>query len=196
MFAHGSTQNLLLLAQARSDFFFIAKRNVKLLITLGKQVLNSSADGDYEILPNADLRLEAGETIHFTDGFHAHAGSEMHALIFYEYCEGYDLRKGNLSETSTQQNDLKLNEKFNETTTNKEDNVLLFPNPSANNLTIYSDEKIDQVKIYNISGLEVNAFQLSSDENRYFISHTFLRGSYLLHLKKGEERIVKQFVVL
>jgi hypothetical protein len=89
-----------------------------------------------------------------------------------------------------------LNEKYNETTTNKEADIFIYPNPSSNNLTIYSDEKIDQVKIYNISGLEVNAFQLSSDENRYFISHTFLRGSYLLHLKKGEERIVKQFVVL
>ena len=74
----------------------------------------------------------------------------MHASIFYEDCEGYELRTGTVSESLTQHNNKSLYEEYNKTTTNKEDNVLLFPNPSANNLTIYSDEKIDQVKIYNI----------------------------------------------
>ncbi|MBI2259209.1 MAG: hypothetical protein HYU67_09980 [Flavobacteriia bacterium] len=69
-----------------TDSYHVAKRRAKNTITLGKHVTPSTVDGEYEILPNADLRLEAGETIHFTDGFHAHEGSKMHASIRYQNC--------------------------------------------------------------------------------------------------------------
>ncbi|MBI2259624.1 MAG: hypothetical protein HYU67_12110 [Flavobacteriia bacterium] len=95
-----SIQKLRLVSQARPDSYYVAKRRAKITITLGKHVTPSTDDGEYEILPNADLRLEAGETIHFTDGFHAHEGSKIkHSLQKESYIIKINSQYSSISQT-------------------------------------------------------------------------------------------------
>ena len=77
-----------------------------------------------------------------------------------------------------------------------DNNFLLYPNPSSNQFTITSNEKVENIEIFDVSGTKMTHFQISSDSKSYYISHSFSKGIYIVHARIVNEIVVKQIVVL
>jgi hypothetical protein len=76
-------QNFDMGSQARSNYLYKAKRRAQVGIVVGKHVTPSTPDGEYRVLPNADLVLTAGEYIELTDGFETEFGAQFTISIEY-----------------------------------------------------------------------------------------------------------------
>jgi hypothetical protein len=82
-------QNERLGEQARSNYTYKVLRRAKNTITTGNLVTPKTDQGDYVVMPNTDLRLEAGQQIVLKPGTHIMAGAKAHLKINYEPCLGY-----------------------------------------------------------------------------------------------------------
>ncbi|MBA3683214.1 MAG: T9SS type A sorting domain-containing protein [Bacteroidetes bacterium] len=75
--------------------------------------------------------------------------------------------------------------------------ILLFPNPATNNITVLNEyEEIKKVLIYNLSGELINSLQLNETKINIPLEN-FPSGIYFMHVATLSEKIiVKRFVVL
>jgi hypothetical protein len=117
-------------------------------IAAGKNVTTEIPIGDYVIQSNGKVSLRAGETITLSDGFHAHAGSYLKALIEPLFICDYvapGKRSGNVQQYVI--NDYIV--KQTETTVMDKDYYLkLYPNPSAGEVTVeYNLNRSELVEI-------------------------------------------------
>jgi hypothetical protein len=132
-------QNQNLGAQARSNYTYKARRRAKYSITTGHLVTPKTDPGDYNVELNADLKLEAGESIHLKPGTHIKAGAKAHLFINYAACSGgksmlysddENINNSSTPELGAQNREVKTREMNN--------NINVYPNPSSNSFTVAS----------------------------------------------------------
>ncbi|MDX1651104.1 MAG: T9SS type A sorting domain-containing protein [Brumimicrobium sp.] len=192
-------QNENLGAQARSNYTYKAHRRAKYRITTGHLVTPKTDPGDYNVEPNADLKLEAGESIHLKPGTYIKAGAKAHLFINYAACSGGKsmLSSGNEEDNSnSSSNDRGVQEQMN-TTAEMKININLYPNPSANSFTVASmeDIPIDNLYIFNLSGKLVHS-EDKIDAARYDCAHNLEGGTYLMVITCVDGSIHRKKIVV
>jgi len=72
--------------------------------------------------------------------------------------------------------------------------IVLYPNPVNNILNISSEEKIELISIYNITGKII--FEEKNSNNDYNINTSiFKNGIYLIKIKLNNKTLIKRFIV-
>ena len=192
-------QNENLGAQARSNYTYKAHRRAKYRITTGHLVTPKTDPGDYIVEPNADLRLEAGESIHLKPGTHIKAGAKAHLFINYNACSGSSSMMVNNDDTNDNINSKSLNRPTNdsESVKVKADDIKIFPNPSHKKFTLASmqDIPIDNLYIFNLSGKLVHS-EDKIDVARYDCSHNLEGGTYLIVINCVDGSIHRKKIVV
>lgn len=192
-------QNENLGAQARSNYTYKAHRRAKYRITTGHLVTPKTDPGDYVVEPNADLRLEAGQSIHLKPGTHIKSGAKAHLFINYAACSGGKsmLSSGNEANNSnSSSNDRGVQEQIN-TTAEMNININVYPNPSANSFTVASmqDIPIESLAIFNLSGKLVHNEE-NIDAARHDCMHNLEGGTYLILITCVEGSIHRKKIVV
>ena len=192
-------QNENLGAQARSNYIYKAHRRAKKRITTGHLVTPKTDPGDYIVEPNADLRLEAGESIHLKPGTHIKAGAKAHLFIRYIECSGGKsmLSSGNEGDNSNpSSNDRVVHEQIN-TTAEMKININVYPNPSSNSFTVASmqDIPIESLAIFNLSGKLVHSEE-NIDAARHDSMHSLEGGTYLILITCVDGSIHRKKIVV
>lgn len=191
-------QNQNLGAQARSNYTYKAHRRAKYRITTGHLVTPKTNPGDYNVEPNADLRLEAGESIHLKPGTHIKAGAKAHLFINYAGCSGksnlasdneYDNSNALTNEEGVQEQEVKTPE--------MKTSINVYPNPSSNGLTVASmqDVPMESLYIFNLSGKLVHSEE-NIDTARYDCSYNLEGGTYLIVINCVDGSIHRKKIVV
>ncbi len=158
---------------------------------LARSTLETSQDFIAE--PNTTVTLRAGDEIIMHDGFHAQAGTELHAFIDDD-CDGVvgdEMPKSNAG-------NILLDYKT------KPIAMSVYPNPVSNIARIeyyLPSESLSQMSLLNIYGRTVKTLKEQSNNKRGNYSHDFdvsalPSGIYFLTLKSDGEVVTKQFAVV
>ena len=192
-------QNQHLGAQARSNYTYKAHRRARFRITTGHLVTPKTNPGDYNVEPNADLRLEAGESIHLKPGTHIKAGAKAHLFINYATCSGSSSMIVNNDEINANEASKVENHLANapENGNSKTDFIKIFPNPSDRQFTIASmqDIPIQSLAIFNLSGKLVHS-EDKIDVARYDCSHNLEGGTYLIVINCVDGSVHRKKIVV
>ena len=192
-------QNENLGAQARSNYTYKAHRRAKYRITTGHLVTPKTDPGDYNVEPNADIRLEAGESIHLKPGTHIKAGAKAHLFINYAACSGSSGMMVNNDDTNDNITSKTQNRMANapENIKAKTDPIKIYPNPSKSQFTIASmqDIPIDNLYIFNLSGKLVHS-EDKIDVARYDCSLNLEGGTYLIVINCVDGSIHRKKIVV
>ena len=77
-------------------------------------------------------------------------------------------------------------------------NVLLYPNPSSDQVTLrlnrFEKNESINLSIYNILGSLIEKRVVNSDQDVYMDIHGYAHGQYILVLQSGNRIIKKQFI--
>ena len=71
------------------------------------------------------------------------------------------------------------------------DNLILYPNPAKQHISVKSDFSIDTMTVYNMQGQQVCSFRNS----KHITLPSLSEGLYILELSSGDQRTFKRFVV-
>jgi hypothetical protein len=135
-------QNDNLGAQARSNYTYKSFRRAKYTITTGYLVTPKTDPGDYNVEPNADLILQAGEQITLKTGTHIKAGAKAHLKILYNECSG-NKNLGNSGNEKDGVTAAERSDSISSTSANpqrKENQITIYPNPTSGDFTIASKQ--------------------------------------------------------
>ncbi len=134
-------QNQNLGEYARNDYEYKAKYRAKNVIKTGNNLSPKTPFGDYNVQSNANLDLEAGESIEFKPGTHIKQGAKVHAYIWLNYCEPSGIAKKPrdvlkqyhfLSDEKTTTENDSITEKFAQNS--------IYPNPNDGTFTVNCKE--------------------------------------------------------
>jgi hypothetical protein len=185
--------------QARANYTYRAHRRAKYNITTGYLVTPKTDPGDYIVKPNADLRLEAGESIHLKPGTHLQIGVNAHIFINYDACSGSRSSYGNENDTPTtkvfQSN--QIIEEIQDVSQNKLDYIQIYPNPSRNQFTVASmqDVPIESIRVYSLNGTIVHS-ENKINVARYICEHKLDQGTYFVVISCVNGSIHRKKVVV
>ena len=192
-------QNENLGAQARSNYTYKAHRRAKYRITTGHLVTPKTDPGDYNVEPNADIRLEAGESIHLKPGTHIKAGAKARLFINYNACSGSKSMLSNNNDDENGNTKSKTAERNVEDEDRKtvHDLIKIFPNPSNSQFTIASmqDIPIDNLYIFNLSGKLVHN-EDNIDAARHDCVHDLEGGTYLIVINCVDGSVHRKKIVV
>ncbi len=190
-------QNQNLGAQARSNYTYKAKRRANNTITTGYNITPATDPGHFNVEPNAQLILEAGEQITLDPGTHALLGSRVHIKIHYEACperprpcgaSGMIINNSSndYGEAPSEQT---VNRLSNEKTEARENTLIVYPNPTTDDFSIVSeDAEISKFLVYNINGQLLNKKE-NLKVNRYKYTDFLEQGSYILIIHTADGNI-------
>jgi len=193
-------QNDNLGAQARSNYTYKSFRRARFTITTGHLVTPKTDPGDYNVEPNADLKLQAGEQITLKPGTHIKQGAKAHLFIFYSACSDGSSSMG----TGGNQND-EISHETHLVTTDlvtteqklKENQISIYPNPSRGSFTISSmqDVPLETLHIYNLNGtLMFQKKNLSTA--RYKFESKLAQGTYFAIIQTRDGIIHRKKIVI
>lgn len=75
-------------------------------------------------------------------------------------------------------------------------NVNIFPNPSNGNITISSENKIEQITVFNSIGEEVKATITASNDSFTILNEPFITGIYHLEILFNDgSKMIRKFVL-
>ncbi|PWH84764.1 T9SS type A sorting domain-containing protein [Brumimicrobium oceani] len=186
--------------QARSNYTYKSLRRARFTITTGHLVTPKTDPGDYNVEPNADLKLQAGEQITLKPGTHVKQGAKAHLKIRYYECPpgSSDMSAGgnqydeNDSETNLMRKDLAKKEgKL------KENQISIYPNPSRGSFTIASmqDVPIETLHVYNLNGTSI--FQKTNlSTARFKFESKLAQGTYFAIINTRDGIIHRKKIIV
>ena len=178
-----------------SNYTYRAKRRAKHQIVCGHLVTPSTDPGDYNVLGNGDVVLNAGDEIVLKPGVHISNGAQFHAKIHYDIC-GSQLPP-NINIDGYWEEKPSFPEQFEiETETKSELNLetSIYPNPSKDELLIKSTEEITSIEIFDISGKKIETVKAFGKVFRY--SHRLKPGTYFVKIYLGHQVEIHKLLVL
>ena len=179
---HLDLQNFKMGYQARSNYLYQAKRRAKVAIRVGNHVTPSTPDGWYRVMPNADLVLNAGESIELEDGFETEFGAQFTAEIDYVQCSPDRLAPpGGVSEMEEANRIAEPDPRWLsgvEATEAEEPEVRLYPNPTNGSFTLDCTSIIKTVTCFTVMGKPV--FQCEVGKAFWESDRVLKPGTYIL----------------
>ncbi|TSJ45447.1 T9SS type A sorting domain-containing protein [Fluviicola chungangensis] len=175
-------QNFKMGDQARSNYLYKAKRRAKVAIRVGNHVTPSTPDGWYQVMPNADLVLNAGEYIELEEGFETEFGAQFTAEIDYYQCSPDRLAPpGGVSETEQTNRIAEPDSRWLngvEATESEEPELRLYPNPTTGRFTLDCTGIIKTVTCFTVMGNPV--FQCEVGQASWESDQELKPGTYIL----------------
>ncbi len=176
-------------------------------IEAGNSVTTTIPNGDFILASGSNVSMKAGNQIVLAAGFIASAGSTFIAQVGPIQCDGVESQQyrsaiqNQESIVSSEENAelLKPNEelvyKTEVKTILKEENIIIFPNPSNNYFTIESTEIPKQIILYNSQGIQLLDYsKFESTITKIDLSGE-AAGIYFLKIKKADgEYIIKKLI--
>jgi hypothetical protein len=194
-------QNERLGEQARSNYTYKVLRRAKNTITTGNLVTPKTDQGDYVVMPNTDLRLEAGQQIVLKPGTHIMAGAKAHLKIVYDECvEPSGMATNNQTPKEKEHTDIVNSSDNKMLNTNEvaDRNITIYPNPTIGSFTVEMTESINlqTLTIYAINGQLVDKVE-NINVIRYVYEKQLKQGTYLLVIQANDNKIIhKKLIVL
>jgi hypothetical protein len=184
---------------ARPDYTYRAAEKVHEYIEIGSHVTQRTNFKPVEIWANASLDCQAGDSIHITDGFHAQAGSEFHAMIDNFNCAYPNGKSGSPSNnmvddfTNDYYKEIDLFEV--EEVVEEERTFSLAPNPGQGTSVIQLHEDSNKFSEYSV--LSANGSVVLRGRINGFTQSLYLeKGVYMVHVKLDQNWISKKLVIL
>ena len=155
--------------------------------------------GDYNVEPNADLKLQAGEQITLKKGTHIKAGAKAHLQIFYNECSG----SKNLANSGDEMDGVTLAERSesmystHENRQQIENEITIYPNPTSGDFTIASlqDVPIESLQVFNLSGNLVKSEE-SISSARFKFESQLEQGTYFVIIRTRDNVIHRKKIVV
>lgn len=192
-------QNQRVGAQVLPPQVYRIKRQAALSLTSGYHVTPQTDPGDYIVEANGIANLQAGESVNLMPGTEFKPGSDVWVHILYESCEG--------GGKAPESNQVHLNdpgyyaedsaERSAAISTDKSDEVLLYPNPSKGFITIACDENstLQSIEISTISGnLVYRCADLEGQQHE--VPMQLDKGTYVLRIRLNDGLSHLKLVVL
>jgi hypothetical protein len=85
-------------------------------------------------------------------------------------------------------------ENTTETNTLNKNEVSIFPNPSNNNLNIYSSKIISELAVFDIMGKQLLSYKKVNSNSVNINTSKLSKGYYSISLKQGQEILIKSFM--
>lgn len=183
---------------ARADYTYQAKYRARNWIRTGFNLSPKTPFGDYKVLPNADLDLEAGEVIEFKTGTHIQAGAKVHAYIGTGYCHLDGLIQNPSSQSKVSKN-VFIDDKNIFLDSNYVNfiplNNMIYPNPNEGAFFVQCEAlgtAIGELFIYNSQGILLANLKVQNKEfvtlnsslkNSLLIAKLFINGIPILESK-------------
>ncbi|HEY9082323.1 MAG TPA: T9SS type A sorting domain-containing protein [Vicingaceae bacterium] len=166
-------------------------------IHIGHSVTYKTDPGDYIIQDDGDITTHAKNEIIIKPGFHAQYGSDFHAFIYYDDCNGgnkavNENTESNHQMSNTNNSSITLTPKAME----EESLFSVYPNPTdgmfyinvINNITPQS-----YIEITNLVGITVYSSLLNNNTTSIDISDQ-PNGIYLIKLTSNDKMITKKII--
>ncbi len=188
-------QNQNLGAQARSNYIYKSRRSALHGITVGYNVTPTTDLGDYNVKPNADLILHAGEYIDLFPGTTFEEGCKGTLILGYSVCGPLFGKSIENNNETTPHNAISTLEKT-ETTTDRF-GVKVFPNPNNGSFSIESTTKnpISSYKIYNFSGTLVVEESIVNTQ-RLVLNRRLEKGTYIVVVTIDGVTVREKLIIL
>jgi len=183
-------------AQARPDYTYKVKRIAKHGIVIGSHVTPTTDPGEYNVMPNSDVIIKAGDWIELKPGTNIIAGTNAHLSIGYDDCLVH--RSGAANEDDTDNNHGSNQKKAANTdsdwnaayyTAPDINDFIAFPNPSSSKFTIASLKSvpISSIEIYDLNG-KLRYSLKDVNQMRLDIHPEFEKGVYILKVYTIEKQ--------
>lgn len=155
-------QNQNLGQYARPNYTYKAKYEANNWIRTGNDLSPKAPFGDYNVLPNADLELQAGELIELKPGTHIQSGAKAHL-----YIEPLCQLAGKSLQTNGTDNNEETEERNLETLeTNNENKILIYPNPNNGTFQVkvnFPDFEIGTLELFTLQGIKIGSWEVSQN---------------------------------
>jgi hypothetical protein len=158
----------------------------------------------WQINSGAVVDIRARTEVHLTDGFEAHAGSEVHIYNAETFPDCADFsaftrmtqtsgRTPHVGHSAPKRKDVEVDFKKQ----SADFGVLLFPNPATGMLNINiqgNNESNSEINFYNLQGSKV--LELVSDHSLFVLDISHLaKGIYYVRVCNEENIIIKKLVI-
>jgi hypothetical protein len=181
---------------ARNNYIYITEIKAPKTISAGKEVTQRTDFKVVEVLKNANVTFQAGESISLKSGFQVLAGGVFHAVIQRFNCNSLKMMTITTNHSSIQEaGDSKAEVELQ--AFEKSENIMVYPNPATGEITIQLPKNIDisvekgTYFIYDLQGqlhrtgtLEQTPIQLSIKE-----------GIYLVKVKHNQNEYTEKLIV-
>jgi hypothetical protein len=162
-------------------------------------VLGGIENEQVVIQENATVTIIAAQSIRFLPGFHAQLGSNVHAWITTDntFCPGQTVPRDPMVSNNEKSQGLEPEtSKQNPVYLNKKD-VKIYPNPSKGLITLESSQLdgISEIVITNLSGANIRKTTWDHSNKLFLDISTLQSGLYLVHIKNGDDYLVKKIIL-
>ncbi len=164
---------------------------------MGNSVSTYTSNGDVVIYPNSKITYTATQRISLKPGFRVKSGANFHAVIASCPNNIRVLENSIIVITDTnflnQRKFIATDELLQSQKEWTNAIMKIFPNPTSTNITINSSEKIQLLRIYDITGRTLTQYSTNSTSSTIDVSQLNL-GTYFVEIVSEKGKSIEKFV--